>query len=488
VKATLHKRAGLKNAEKLTEMQRNLLVRLYGDFHKPDFETVHRLLLEASATYGWPEVSLSTCRGYLLKPAVKPLWTAARHGLKVYHDQFAPITQREAPSYANAMWVIDGTPLELYYKEGKKAHMRFEVFVVLDAHSWKIVGYSLGASESTPLVREALRMACTSTGYAPYQIHSDNSSAVKSAEARQLLSKLTPHHTSAAVGNARSKTVEPFFKHLNAKVLKYFDNYAGSNITAKRLDSHINPDAAKQNLKQFATANEALEQVHLAIALWNTQVGWKGRQQRIEQVYEASVAASIERQQVFTEAMEVDAFWHMPEQPLRFTPKGFDLQYRNERYAFDVEDAPFRAAHYGASFQVKFDPARMHLLYLYQMGRLVLRSDGQPWVAQPKTLMPMALVDRQEGDGVTQARLMALKDEGRTLHEQGFAAVLAAVPDDYKAPLTIERVHKATLNDALRAVKRLEEGGHKTVAMPVIRPIELYSGDDDLDGPMEAIN
>jgi hypothetical protein len=95
VKATLHKRAGLKNAEKLTEMQRNLLVRLYGDFHKPDFETVHRLLLEASATYGWPEVSLSTCRGYLLKPAVKPLWTAARHGLKVYHDQFAPITQRE---------------------------------------------------------------------------------------------------------------------------------------------------------------------------------------------------------------------------------------------------------------------------------------------------------------------------------------------------------------------------------------------------------
>jgi Integrase core domain len=488
VKATLHKRAGLKNAEKLIQPQKDLLVRLWGDYHKPDMVVVHRLLMEASETYGWPRVEESTCRAYVNKPAVKPLWTAARHGMKVYHDQFVPITKRDAPSYANAMWVIDGTPLELYYKEGKKAHMRFEVFVVLDAHSWRIVGYSLGASESTPLVREALRMACTSTGYVPYQIHSDNSSAVKSKEARQLLDKLTPHHTCAAVGNARSKTVEPFFKHLNARVLKYFDNYSGSNITAKSVNSHINPDAAKENLKHFASANEAMEQVHLAIALWNTQVGWKKRSSSIEDVYEASMAASQERQMPFTEALEVDAFWHMPEVPVRFTPKGFDLQFRTERYTFDVEDATFRAANYGASFQVKFDPARMHQLYLYQMGRLVVRPDGQPWVAKQKTLVPMALVDRKEGDGANQARLMALKDEGRTLHEQGFAAALAAVPEDYKAPLSVERVHKATLNDALRAVKKLESSGHKTMPMPVIRPIDLYSGDDDLDGPMVAIN
>lgn len=488
VAAVVAKRTGLQNAKKLTEMQENLLIQLYADPRKADFDTVHRLLEEASTTYGWPLVSLSTCKAFLMKPATRALWTAPRHGAKVWHDQFDPIISREAPSFANALWVLDGTPLELYYRDGKKAHNRFEIFVVLDAHSWKVVGYAMGRSENSAIVRQALRMACRMEGAVPHQVLSDNSSAIKSGEIQQLLGQLAAHVTPAQVGNARTKIIEPFFKHLNARVLKWMPNYSGSNITAKSLNSHINPDAAKAEMKLFPQENEALEQVHLAIATWNEQVGWKKRPVSIMATHAASVAGSQARQRPFSTAMDVEAFYYEPKDTYRYTNRGFDIAFRGERYAFDVEDVAFRRENIGARFAVRFDPEQMDALYLYQMGRPVVGLDGLPVAAKPKTKVPMALVDRVAGSGAAVARLLNLKEEQWKATDEDFLKRVDALPVGLKMPITLERVHKATMNAVRQNVKGLELAGEKTRPLPSIAgKVDLYGDDDDDNRPMEAI-
>ena len=487
VAAVVSKRTGLRNAQKLTEMQENLLIQLYADPRKADFDTVHRLLEEASVTYGWPLVGLTTCKTFLMKPATRALWTAPRHGVKMWHDQFDPIIPRNAPSFANALWVLDGTPLELYFREGKKAHNRFEIFVVLDAHSWKIVGYALGRSENTAIVRQALRMACRLEGAVPHQVLNDNSSAIKSAEIQQLLPQLATYVTPAKVGNARTKIVEPFFKHLNARVLKWMSNYSGSNITAKSPDSHINPDAAKAEMKFFPQENEALEQVHLAIATWNEQIGWKKRKVSIREWHATSVTSTQDRQRPFNPAMDVAAFYYEPKDTYLYTNRGFDLVFRGERYVFDVEEVAFRRENIGARFAVRFDPERMDALYLYQMGRPVVGLDGQAVAARPKTKVPMALVDRQAGDGASLARLLNLKNEQWQATNDEFLTRVDALPVDLKMPITLERVHKTTMNAIRQNVKALELAGEKTIPMPSIRgSVDLY-GDDEDNGPMKAI-
>src|SRR5690606_8235724 len=120
------------------------------------------------------------------------------------------------------------------YQDKNSYSNRLVIVVVLDAVNKYPVGYAIGDRENSNLIQEANRNAIMhmkelfGNSYRPWQLQSD----------RYALKKLTPFyqavahlHTPAAVGNAKSKIIEPYFKYLNKECQKYFPhNWSGFNI------------------------------------------------------------------------------------------------------------------------------------------------------------------------------------------------------------------------------------------------------------------
>ena len=130
--------------------------------------------------------------------------------------------------------------MELLYQEGNTYNNRLVVVIVLDAMNNYPVGYAIGDRENTDLIRQANRNASLHINdlfgsyYQPRQLQSDNYGIKNLTPFYQAMAHL---HTPAAVGNAKSKVIEPYFKYLNKTYCQRFPNWSGFNITSKKITS-----------------------------------------------------------------------------------------------------------------------------------------------------------------------------------------------------------------------------------------------------------
>jgi hypothetical protein len=184
---------------------------------------------------GWATISAS-----LVKLRLNENMTTlmpGRQGARAYNNKVAMQVQRERPQYPLHYLTMDGWTVELLYQDGSTYNNRLVMVVVLDVMNNYPVGYAIGERENTDLIRMALRntllhiQELTGAMHRPWQLQSD----------RYGLKSLTPFYnaishlyTPAAVGNAKSKVVEPYFKYLNKKYCQLQFNWSGFNITAKK--------------------------------------------------------------------------------------------------------------------------------------------------------------------------------------------------------------------------------------------------------------
>jgi hypothetical protein len=217
------KKANNSNAEKLGDDQKAVLVQLMSDSNaKPNFEQVWDIYTRKATNMislgHWSSdilVSESAVRAFLSKPNIMQLWYEARNGYQEYRNVYEPVTQRERPSFGNAMWIIDATPNHRFHQNGDTGkYSRWQIVPVLDAHSWCVIGFYLDVTENTDSVIGALRSACMVSGYMPHQILYDNGSANKSYRVQDAMEKISVVHFPAATGNARSKIIETGFTFL----------------------------------------------------------------------------------------------------------------------------------------------------------------------------------------------------------------------------------------------------------------------------------
>lgn len=439
------KKVGNDNAAKLGTDQKALLVQLYSDDSKPNFEQVHtfytRTAIRKIEEGEWTEkalVEVQTIQNYLNRPDVMQLWFLPRHGKKEYKNEFEPTIRRIAPSFANALWVMDGSPWHMYYRDGKNAYARLNIFPILDAYSWAVIGFSIDYNETSRQVITALHGACLRSGVLPYQLQYDNSSAIKSYQVQKCIKKISKYDTATKVGNARAKVIEPFFKHFNDRILKFLPNYAGSNITATKLDSHINRERLQSLLKEgnIPTLEQAIQQMEYAFRLWNKHP-FKGSKGPLDRYIE-SFEATRDKQRYFSHMMQVDAFWEMPGEmkkvkfeedgkihtkqifepkPYTFSMNGIQVERKDpgtgevKFFEFDVENASFRAKNINRAFNIKYDPAKMDKVYLYLNDKPVCDDAGNFVAAYDKTAIHMALADRTKGEGHELHRLESLKKQ-----------------------------------------------------------------------------
>lgn len=215
--------------------------------------------------YEWKPITASTVRQWQRK--MRFITTASKHGAAAFNNTMTYQVKRTAPSKAMYMWVLDGWDAELLYQSRKgnrtTYHNRLTVEVILDAATKYPIGWAVGETESAELIREALRNAerhveeLTGAMLMPHQIQCDNFARKAMME---TYTGLAQYVTPAAVGNAKSKIIEPWFRTLNDKYCKYMPNWSGHGVTAGK-SGQPNMDITLKQRSGFPTADEIIMEV-----------------------------------------------------------------------------------------------------------------------------------------------------------------------------------------------------------------------------------
>lgn len=254
--------------------QEDLLIALIAEHRNFDCEEIAKMYNAQCAARNaqqeqgkpeWKSITASTVRQWQRK--MRFITTASKHGAATFNNTMAYQVKRSAPSKAMYMWVLDGWDAELLYqsKKGTKTtyHNRLTVEVVLDAATKYPIGWAVGETESAELIREALRNAerhveeLTGTMLMPHQIQCDNFARKAMME---TYTGLAQYVTPAAVGNAKSKIIEPWFRTLNDKYCKYMPNWSGHGVTAGK-SGQPNMDITMKQKSGFPTASEIIMEV-----------------------------------------------------------------------------------------------------------------------------------------------------------------------------------------------------------------------------------
>lgn len=215
--------------------------------------------------YEWKPITASTVRQWQRK--MRFITTASKHGAAAFNNTMTYQVKRTAPSKAMYMWVLDGWDAELLYQSRKgnrtTYHNRLTVEVILDAATKYPIGWAVGETESAELIREALRNAerhveeLTGAMLMPHQIQCDNFARKAMME---TYTGLAQYVTPAAVGNAKAKIIEPWFRTLNDKYCKYMPNWSGHGVTAGK-SGQPNMDITMKQKSGFPTASEIIMEV-----------------------------------------------------------------------------------------------------------------------------------------------------------------------------------------------------------------------------------
>jgi hypothetical protein len=304
------------------------------------------------------------------------------------------------------------------------------VYVILDAHSWCVVGFFVSETENTESVIRALRSACELSRYMPHQIQYDNSTANLSYHAEACMTAIAKHCTPTMVGNARAKVIEPFFKHFNNSVLRFRPGFTHSPVMSKTINGRPNPEALQKAVKGDgipASRAQAIRELHEDFAIWNHKP-FRGTKTPLQK-YTESIQNSLEMQRPFTEQALVDAFYRMPgslkqvkgvdnegrlRQLTNFFPQeytyfndGLEITIDKQKHLFLTDNPEFNKLHLSRKFLVKYDPVELEQdgikkIFLYENTAEGVRpfnfNNAHASLSNPRRFS-QALIDRTEGEG-----------------------------------------------------------------------------------------
>ena len=249
------------------------------------------------------------------RPDIKPQWYAVEQGAQRANNLFLRQNRTVMASCRDALWYIDGTKVNLYFKYWDEKSRRTKVgttscIYVMDAHSEVFVGWYMCENETFQTTYEALRNAFERTGFMPYELVSDNQAGFTSKAALRWRAKLETISHTTTPENGKSKTIESAFGRFQAEVLHRHINYTGGNITAKSAKTKVDVAKIIQNVEALPTYEEVRAQNEADINIWNSLPHPKFAGKSRMDVYRASVnpqaiaLTDIIREKVFYIATE----------------------------------------------------------------------------------------------------------------------------------------------------------------------------------------
>jgi len=345
---------------------------------------------------GWPTISHTTV--YNLCKENSHLTMAGSRGKRDYNNKIAMQVTRRAPQFPLQYLTLDGWTVELLFQDESGYNNRLVAVIVLDAMNKYPIGYAIGDRENTDLIREANRNAAKhiqdlfGAKYQPRQLQSDNYGIKALTPFYSAMAKL---HTPAAVGNAKSKIIEPYFKYLNKTYCQTQPNWSGFNITASK-ENQPNTEFLNLIKKSFPDKAGVEKQIHMIMA--------RERQIKIEEYMAKWELLPNEERLVMKKQDALMVYGQSTGYTNSVTGQGLLPTINGTKYFYDSFDPAFRAmAH--LKWQVIYDETDLSSI-------LAISEDNKhQFVLDRKRELPMAVHDMVPEDHQYLSKVNSFKKE-----------------------------------------------------------------------------
>lgn len=482
---------GNSNRELIDNEAHKRLMQLIGLPIKLSFEDVAQQFNKERRQQEKDPVTVAAVRMHLNKPKYRRTWWKNRHGEAEGRKEFDLWLRRSKASFADALWTLDGTALQVYHtrEDGKKVVSDLYIDFMFDVYSHAIVGYSLAFSETAGMVIETIKNSIKNTGHLPYQIQYDNSSANKSGAVTEFMSTSANVSFPCEPYNSKAKYAETLLGHFERQCLSNIIWYKGGNITAKSLNTRANEDLLKHIKKEslWLSQDQTIEMVKDLIAEWNNTSGKRDKygervgHSRIE-TYNESVH---EKRRPVDHFAQQRLFMQKRPKPARYGNYGIKIKINKREYFYLVPDTKdidtdfvFRNNHFGEYFDIHINEENKTYIQLYKDGKYVGEAyERRNWADCVADLEKGEVSDRSKvlkmrqewnKEGITEmdiqlAQIEALKANGTTGMTDITNFSLATMSkDNYN---TIEKVEVDRLNGGIDTGDGLSELQRKLLSI-----------------------
>ena len=394
-----------------TEAQRSTMLALCKSGNNLNDAQVALAYNQAAKLQGWPKITAGTVANFRQKEGLVAY--AGSRGVREFKNNKAMQVKRSRPSGAMLFWVHDGWTAEFYYRTKDGYANRMNLEVVLDPCCNYPIGYAISTHENVNVIVEALGNAVRHARelfgerYIPYQIQSDN--YARTATKPVYLVTCT-HYVPAAVGNAKAKVVEPYFKYLNTTYAQWMKNWSGFGVKSRK-EVQPSPEWLNANKHNFPTEEEVIDQITKIITL--------ERAAKRDQYLEFWGKTAEQYKRVMDDETFLLTYGWTNGKGHILEGCGLRVTIDGERIQYDSFDIAFREDAASKRWIVRYDPQDLsHVL-------AVSTDDKRRYILEQKYEQPMALADRKEGDA---EQLQRVFDYNRGLEE--YVAVKASRADE----------------------------------------------------------
>lgn len=377
IKALIHKGVGNVNREKTDTQMHAKLIQLASEPVKYSWEDVSMMYNDWALENNKEQITTSTIKQYLNTPKIKKIWYYSRHGKLAADNDIQQLINRDKPSFPDALWSLDGTTMQLYYRDDNgKIKSDLYVYFVTDANTGAIIGFSIAFAETSGMVEDALRYAINTYEYKPYQLQYDNSSANIAVAVQNLMSNMSRVHFPCQPYLGRPKYVEGIIGHFQQTVLRKLINFKGGNINVRSLNSKANPEL----LAKFKKDIELLPDQAGVIDLFIDMVGeWNARGEKRDNYGRFVGQSKIERYTTIEHEKRCKLNYFdklsmfLVEQRIAYTygVNGIEMEVKGNKHHFIVPDPDsvgdfiFANDNLGRKFKVKIDRDNPDMIALY---------------------------------------------------------------------------------------------------------------------------
>lgn len=399
---------GNKKAVKVKDDQQEALLRtLLRDHRTFDNEQIAVVYNAVAKIQQFPDLTASTIGNYRKKWNL--LVMAGTKGEKGFDNKVAMHVKRSAPSAPLLYWTVDGWDAELLFQKTSTNlkgntvttyHNRLTMVVVLDPSVKYPVGYAIGTQENSELIKAALRNAVQHTEelfgakHKVLQIQSDNYARKEMTSFYEIVSdKFTP----AKVGNAKSKVIEPWFKHFNKNYCQFAPNWSGQGVKSK---VQPNDEYLNKIRHSFPDQEGCMMQLMRMIEMERERL--KADYLKAYNEMPSDAKKVISQPEYLLHFGETTGFTN------KLGHNGLHVAINGRKMEYDSFDVNFRMnAH--LNWTIKFDSNDLNEVLAYN------EEQNISFILQQKYVQPMALYDRQEGDGEELQRVKNFNKQAKTI-------------------------------------------------------------------------
>lgn len=415
---------------------------------------------------GWPEVSRETV--YRIAKQQMHLTMPGRRGKRDYNSLVAMQRLRKRPDAPLKFITLDGWTAELLFRENKTYNNRLTIVIVLDTLNNYPIGFAIGDRENTDLIKDALRNAVIHIRellgdyYQPRQVQSDNYGIKTLTPFYNAIAHL---HTPAAVGNAKSKVIEPYFDYINTRYCQFMPNWSGHNVTSsKKNQPNVEYlDMVKANFPDKSGVIKQLESIMVqerALKVIDYMKAWEGRKE--------DYLITMSRMDMLI------AFGNETGYTNNLTGRGLEVSIKGQRLIYDSFDPAFRA-HMHLPWRVIYDEDATSILVINDENK-------RRFILDQKRAIPMDVESMSDEDREYHKEIGHFNKARREEIIETYANDNAVVNELVNSiPLNLNDYNEATLKLMFTNKGQQKEAIQDAKGLKKIQPKQLNANKKEVD-------